>query len=91
MDARIAISEDTCLTIADRVNQPVDRTQWLASPQDVNAYYYPLDNSINIPAGILGGIFYSDQMTREEKLGHVGIIVAHEISHAFDTSGRQYD
>ena len=91
VDARIAISEDTCLTIADRVNQPVDRTQWLASPQDVNAYYYPLDNSINIPAGILGGIFYSDQMTREEKLGHVGIIVAHEISHAFDTSGRQYD
>lgn len=91
VDARIAISEDTCLTIADRVNQPVDRTQWLASPQDVNAYYYPLDNSINIPAGILGGIFYNDQMSREEKLGHVGIIVAHEISHAFDTSGRQYD
>ncbi len=91
VDARIAISEDTCLTIADRVNQPVDRTQWLASPQDVNAYYYPLDNSINIPAGILGGIFYSDQMSREEKLGHVGVIVAHEISHAFDTTGRQYD
>lgn len=91
VDARIAISEDTCLTIADRVNQPVDRTQWLAAPQDVNAYYYPLDNSINIPAGILGGIFYNDQMSREEKLGHVGVIVAHEISHAFDTSGRQYD
>lgn len=91
VDARIAISEDTCLTIADRVNQPVDRTRWLASPQDVNAYYYPLDNSINIPAGILGGIFYNDQMSREEKLGHVGVIVAHEISHAFDTTGRQYD
>ena len=91
VDARIAISEDTCLTIAERVNQPVDRTKWLASPQDVNAYYYPLDNSINIPAGILGGIFYNDQMSREEKLGHVGVIVAHEISHAFDTSGRQYD
>ena len=80
VDARIAISEDTCLAIAERVNQPVDRDQWLASPQDVNAYYYPLDNSINIPAGILGGIFYSDQMSREEKLGHVGIIVSTEIS-----------
>ena len=53
VDARIAISEDTCLAIAERVNQPVDRDQWLASPQDVNAYYYPLDNSINIPAGIV--------------------------------------
>ena len=91
VDARIAISEDTCLTIAERVNQPVDRTRWIAAPQDVNAYYYPLDNSINIPAGILGGIFYNDRMSREEKLGHVGVIVAHEISHAFDTSGRQYD
>ena len=91
VDARIAISRETCLSIADQVNQPVDRSIWIASPQDVNAYYYPLDNSINIPAGILGGIFYSDEMSREEKLGHIGVIVAHEISHAFDTSGRQYD
>ena len=91
VDARIAISEDACLSIAEKVNQPVDRTEWLASPQDVNAYYYPLDNSINIPSGILGGVFYSDQMSYEEKLGHLGVIVAHEISHAFDTSGRQYD
>ena len=91
VDARIAISEDTCLSISEQVNQPVDRTEWLAAPQDVNAYYYPLDNSINIPAGILGGVFYNDKMSREEKLGHVGIVVAHEISHAFDTSGRQYD
>ena len=91
VEARIAISEDTCLANAEQVNQPVDRTEWIASPQDVNAYYYPLDNSINIPAGILGGIFYDDQMSYEEKLGHVGVIVAHEISHAFDTSGRQYD
>ncbi|MDO5132451.1 MAG: M13 family metallopeptidase [Eubacteriales bacterium] len=91
VEARIAISENTSLRIADRVNQPVDRTKWIASPQDVNAYYYPLDNSINIPAGILGGIFYYDDMSYEEKLAHVGVIAAHEISHAFDTSGRQYD
>ena len=91
VEARIAISEDTCLSVAERVNQPVDRTEWLAAPQDVNAYYYPLDNSINIPAGILGGEFYNDKMSYEEKLGHVGVIAAHEISHAFDTSGRQYD
>lgn len=89
--ARIAISEHTCKEIAEQVNQPVDRTKWLAPPQDVNAYYYSLDNSINIPAGILGGFFYSDEMSREEKLARVGVIAAHEISHAFDTTGRQYD
>ena len=91
VDARIAISEDTCLSIAEEVNQPVDREAWIAASQDVNAYYYPLDNSINIPAGILGGSFYNDRMSYEEKLAHVGVIAAHEISHAFDTSGRQYD
>ncbi len=91
VEARIAISRNTTLKQAETVNQPVDRTEWIAAPQDVNAYYYPLDNSINIPAGILGGIFYNDQMPREEKLGHIGTMVAHEISHAFDTSGRQYD
>ena len=91
VDARIAISEYDCLRMHDKVNQPVDRTEWIAAPQDVNAYYYPLDNSINIPAGILGGIFYSDTLSKEEKLGHIGIMIGHEISHAFDTSGRQYD
>lgn len=91
VEARIAISEDTCLSIAEEVNQSVDRSEWIASPQDVNAYYYPLDNSINIPSGILGGVFYNDRMSREEKLGHVGVVIAHEVSHAFDTSGRQYD
>ncbi|MBE6007043.1 MAG: M13 family metallopeptidase [Sarcina sp.] len=91
VEARIAISRNTTLKQAETVNQPVDRTEWIAAPQDVNAYYYPLDNSINIPAGILGGIFYNDRMPREEKLAHIGTMVAHEISHAFDTSGRQYD
>ena len=77
--------------MASEVNQSVDLSEWIAAPQEVNAYYYPLDNSINIPAGILGGNFYSDSMPREERLGHIGIMIGHEISHAFDTSGRQYD
>lgn len=89
--ARIAISEHTCRKIAEKVNKSVDRTEWIASPQNVNAYYYSLDNSINIPAGILGGTFYNDEMSYEEKLARVGVIAAHEISHAFDTTGRQYD
>ena len=91
VEARIAISKNTTLKMASEVNQSVDLSEWIAAPQEVNAYYYPLDNSINIPAGILGGNFYSDSMPREERLGHIGIMIGHEISHAFDTSGRQYD
>ena len=91
VEARIAISKNTTMVMASEVNQSVDLSEWIAAPQEVNAYYYPLDNSINIPAGILGGNFYSDSMPREERLGHIGIMIGHEISHAFDTSGRQYD
>ena len=73
------------------VNTKVDRSKWLAVPQEVNAYYSPRDNSINIPAGILGGVFYSPKATIEERLGGIGMVIGHEITHAFDTNGAQYD
>lgn len=73
------------------VNTKVDKTKWLADPQEVNAYYSPSDNSINIPSGILGGVFYSPDAPVEERLGGIGMVIGHEITHAFDTNGAQYD
>lgn len=57
----------------------------------VNAMYNIADNSINIPAGILNGVFYYSGYSYEEKLGGIGMIIAHEISHGFDTTGSQFD
>ncbi|MBR4474242.1 MAG: M13 family metallopeptidase [Oscillospiraceae bacterium] len=57
----------------------------------VNASYRAENNSINIFAGILNGDVYRDDMTREEMLAGIGNVIAHEISHAFDLSGSQYD
>lgn len=74
-----------------KVNQPVDREEWLMSPQVVNAYYLPTDNSINILAGILGGVFYDPAAPRECNMGGIGMVIGHEISHAFDKSGSLYD
>lgn len=76
---------------AKQVNTKVDRSKWFAVPQMVNAYYSPSDNSINIPAGILGGVFYSPHYSAEETLGGIGMVIGHEITHAFDTNGSQYD
>ncbi len=56
---------------------------------DVNAYYNPHDNSINFPVAIsyivnLDDSFYTN-------LGKIGMVIAHEMSHAFDANGSLYD
>lgn len=68
-----------------------DKRKWIMSPQTVNGGYYPADNSINIPAGILGGVFYDPDKSEASNMGGVGMTIGHEISHAFDTTGSQYD
>lgn len=56
-----------------------------------NAFYDPSGNSINIIPGLLAYPFYFDGMSREELLGGIGCVIGHEISHAFDTNGAQFD
>lgn len=78
-----------------KINKKVDRADWAGDGDinvtDVNAFYDPSANGIYIIAGILGGDFYDADMSYEEKLGGIGAVVGHEISHAFDTNGAQYD
>lgn len=78
-------------TFYDRLNTRVDHDLWISDVVVVNSYYMPSENSINIIAGILGGDFYDYSMSYEEKLGGIGMVIGHEISHAFDTNGAQFD
>lgn len=82
-----ATADDTFSTSKD----PVDKTRWLDTPQTVNAYYSPQDNSINILAGILQAPYYDPNASVEENLGGIGTVIGHEITHAFDTMGSQFD
>ncbi|MBQ6737939.1 MAG: M13 family metallopeptidase [Synergistaceae bacterium] len=75
----------------DRINTKIDHDLWIDDIAVVNSYYWPSRNSINIIAGILGGEFYNSEMSYEEKLGGIGSVIGHEISHAFDTIGSQFD
>ena len=80
--------------VLSTVNLPVDRSYWDRTVMPVstaNASYNPMDNSINIMGGMLNGIIYQDDYSYEEVLGIVGMIIGHEISHAFDPLGSQYD
>lgn len=70
---------------------PVDKSQWFLSPQTVNAYYAPTNNEIVFPMGILQPPFYDAKADPVVNLGGIGMVIAHEITHAFDTSGSQYD
>lgn len=71
--------------------KPVDKTEWAMYPFTVNAAHVFQLNDVTIPTAFLQAPIYSSDMSYEEKLGKVGFIVGHEISHAFDNSGSQYD
>ena len=76
----------------EKLKQPYEADIWGSLPTyTVNAFYTPTENAIIIPAGILQEPFYSVDAKREVNLGGIGAIIAHEISHAFDDNGAQYD
>jgi len=73
------------------LDKPVDKSSWLMPPQMVNAYYNAQNNEIVFPAGILQPPFYDVNAPREQNLGAIGAIIAHEVTHAFDHNGAQFD
>lgn len=75
----------------DNFGSPVDRTIWNLLPQDMNPCYYPTDNPINIPVAALETPYFSVTASEEENLGAIGTIIGHEITHAFDDLGSQYN
>ncbi|HYO80815.1 MAG TPA: M13 family metallopeptidase, partial [Bryobacteraceae bacterium] len=75
----------------NRVGKPVDPTEWRMSPPTVNAYYSPLENNINFPAGILQPPFFDMKVDDAVNSGGIGAVIGHEITHGFDDSGRRFD
>lgn len=72
-------------------NKPVDRSEWHMPAHMVNAYYDPQQNQIVFPAAILQAPFYSLEQSSSANYGGIGAVIAHEISHAFDTNGASFD
>lgn len=75
----------------DRLDRPVNKTKWGMTPPTANAYYTPTKNQIVFPAGILQRPFYDQSYPKSLNFGAMGVIMGHELSHAFDDQGREYD
>ncbi|XP_065211516.1 neprilysin-11-like [Planococcus citri] len=60
------------------------------SPSAVNSFYDILKNTMTIPAGILGSPMYSNSLKALD-YGGIGSFIGHEITHAFDNTGRHYN
>jgi predicted metalloendopeptidase len=74
-----------------KIGKPVDRSEWSMTPPTVNAYYSPLQNNINFPAGILQPPFFDNRMDTAVNYGAIGSVMGHELTHGFDDQGRQFD
>ncbi|OBS60564.1 hypothetical protein A6R68_08331 [Neotoma lepida] len=76
---------------ADQLRKAPNRDQWSMTPPMVNAYYSPTKNEIVFPAGILQSPFYTRSSPNALNFGGIGVVVGHELTHAFDDQGREYD
>ena len=74
-----------------KLNKPVDRSEWGTTPSTVTAYYNPSFNEIVFPAGILQYPYFDFAADDAINYGGIGMVIGHEMTHAFDDQGAQYD
>jgi putative endopeptidase len=75
----------------NRLNDPVDKTEWGMTPQTVNAYYNSTNNEIVFPAAILQPPFFDPDADPAVNYGGIGGVIGHEIGHGFDDQGSKSD
>ena len=74
-----------------KLGKPIDRDEWGMRPHTINAYYNPEMNEVVFPASILQPPFFNPDADDAVNYGAIGAVIGHEISHAFDDQGAQYD
>ncbi|MBU6204458.1 MAG: M13 family metallopeptidase [Bacteroidetes bacterium] len=75
----------------NKLNKPVDRSEWYMNAYTVNAYYNPSNNEIVFPAAILQPPFYHSSFDDAVVYGGIGAVICHELTHGFDDEGSKFD
>ncbi|HLO67987.1 MAG TPA: M13 family metallopeptidase [Holophaga sp.] len=74
-----------------KLGSPVDRGEWVMTPQTVNAVNLPAMNAMNFPAAILQPPYFDPRQTAAMAYGATGATIGHEVSHSFDDQGALFD
>lgn len=75
----------------DKLNKAPNKDEWGTTPSTVTAYYNPPLNEIVFPAGILQFPYFDLQADDAINYGGIGMVIGHELTHAFDDQGAQFD
>ncbi|HEY5692162.1 MAG TPA: M13 family metallopeptidase [Cyclobacteriaceae bacterium] len=87
----MALAKDDYQYQLDKLNKPPYRHEWGPSPSTVTAYYRPSFNEIVFPAGILQYPYFDLYADDAINYGGIGMVIGHELTHAFDDQGSQFD
>ena len=90
-DAITALSRYLTKKQAEKYSQPFDKDYWEMTPTTFNCAYSPTTNSISIMGAFARGTIYNPEMSDEDLYAKIGTVIGHEISHAFDSMGAQFD
>ncbi len=74
-----------------RLGQDVDRSEWVMTPQTVNAVNLTAMNAMNFPAAILQPPFFDPSRPLAMDYGAIGAVIGHEVSHSFDDQGAMFE
>jgi putative endopeptidase len=74
-----------------KLQMPPNRAEWGTTPATVTAYYNPPLNEIVFPAGILQFPYFDMTADDAVNYGGIGMVIGHELTHAFDDQGALFD
>jgi putative endopeptidase len=74
-----------------KAGKPVDKSEWMMTPQTINAYNNSNNNEIVFPAAILQPPFFNPDADDAINYGGIISVIGHEMTHGFDDHGAQYD
>lgn len=87
----LALRQDDAKFMLDKFGKAPDKAEWHTTPSTVTAYYNPSTNEIVFPAGILQYPYFDLYADDAINYGGIGMVIGHELTHAFDDQGAQYD
>uniref|UniRef100_S4R4N5 Endothelin-converting enzyme 1 n=1 Tax=Petromyzon marinus TaxID=7757 RepID=S4R4N5_PETMA len=81
-------------TLQQQLSVPVDNNdnnRWSMNPQTANAYYSPEENTVVLPAALFQPPLFHGDFPMAVNFGKIGVVIGHEVTHAFDDQGRRFD